>query len=170
MPGALTRLDGEFDHPDREQSAVQAMADSMPTVTGGCYCANVLLKIRLARAPEAYNPRACDCGFCRKHGAAYISDDSGSLGIEIGTAGDRGSYRQGSEAADFLFCRRCGVLIGVTCEINGRLYGAVNVRSLDSAVAFGPEQSVSPKQLSATGKLQRWQGVWFPDVVVHAKP
>jgi hypothetical protein len=145
------------------------MVDSMHTVTGGCYCGNVLLHIRLPRPPKAYNPRACDCGFCRKHGAAYISDRSGSLEIAIGTATDRGSYRQGSEAADFLFCRRCGVLIGVTCEIDGRLYGAVNVRSLDPA-AFGPEQSVSPKQLAATEKLQRWQGVWFPDVIVHAKP
>jgi hypothetical protein len=145
------------------------MVDSMHTVTGGCYCGNVLLHIRLPRPPKAYNPRACDCGFCRKHGAAYISDRSGSLEIAIGTATDRGSYRQGSEAADFLFCRRCGVLIGVTCEIDGRLYGAVNVRSLDPA-AFGPEQSVSPKHLAATEKLQRWQGVWFPDVIVHAKP
>jgi hypothetical protein len=145
------------------------MADSMNTVTGGCYCGNVFVKIRLTRAPASYNPRACDCEFCRKHGAAYISDSLGSLQIEIGAAGDRGSYRQGSEAADCLFCRRCGVLVGVICEIDGRSYGAVNVRSLSSAATFGPELTVSPKQLSATDKLQRWQGVWFPDVIVHAK-
>lgn len=145
------------------------MANSMHTVTGGCYCGNVRVNIRLPRAPASYNPRACDCGFCTKHAAAYISDALGSLEIEIGTAADRGSYRQGSEAADCLFCRRCGVLVGVTCEIDGRLYGAVNVKSLDPATSFGSEQSVSPKQLSAADKLQRWRGVWFPDVVVHAR-
>ena len=145
------------------------MADSMHTVTGGCYCGNVLVKIRLTRDTGSYNPRACDCGFCRKHGAAYISDSLGSLEIEIDTAADRGSYRQGSEAADCLFCRRCGVLAGVTCEIDGRLYGAVNVRSLDPAAAFGPQVPVSPKQLSATDKLQRWRDVWFPRVVVRNK-
>jgi hypothetical protein len=96
------------------------MTDSMHTVTGGCYCGNVLVKIRLTRAPASYNPRACDCEFCRKHGAAYISDAAGTMEVEIGTAGDRGSYRQGSEAADCLFCRRCGVFTGVTCEIDGR--------------------------------------------------
>lgn len=141
----------------------------MHTVTGGCYCGSLVVTIQLTRAPDAYNPRACDCGFCRKHAAAYVSDGRGSLEITIGAAADRGSFRQGSEAADFLFCRRCGVLVGVTCEIDGRSYGAVNVRSLDPAVSFGPEQSVSPKQLSATGKLQRWRDAWFPDVIVHAK-
>lgn len=145
------------------------MADSMHTVTGGCYCGNVLVKIRLPRAPASYNPRACDCGFCTKHAAAYISDARGSLEIGIASTADRGSYRQGSEAADCLFCRRCGVLVGVTCEIEGRSYGAVNVKSLDSASSFGPEQSVSPKQLSPPDKLQRWQGVWFPDVVVQTR-
>ena len=147
----------------------QDMADSMHTVTGGCYCGSVLLKMRLTRAPASYNPRACDCGFCRKHAAAYVSDDRGALEIEIGVIGDKGSYRQGSEAADCVLCRRCGVLIGVTCEIEGRSYGAVNVRCLDSAVTFGPELAVSPKQLSAAEKLQRWRGLWFPDVVVRAK-
>jgi hypothetical protein len=129
----------------------------------------VLLNIRLTRPPASYNPRACDCGFCRKHAAAYISDAHGSLEIEIGASADRGSFRQGSEAADCLFCRRCGVLVGVTCEIEGRSHGAVNVRCLNSAVTFGPELAVSPKQLSATDKLQRWQELWFPDAIVHAK-
>lgn len=145
------------------------MADSMHTVTGGCYCGNVLVTIRLTRNPASSNPRACDCGFCTKHAAAYLSDGLGSMEVEIGAAGDRGSYRQGSEAADFLFCRRCGVLVGVTCEMDGRLYGAVNVRSLDSAAAFGPALSVSPKQLSATDKLQRWRELWFPDVSVRTR-
>jgi len=145
------------------------MADSLHTVTGGCYCGNLLVKIRLTRDPASYNPRACDCGFCRKHAAAYISDGLGSMAVEIGAAADRGSYRQGSEAADCLFCRLCGVLAGVTCEIDGRLYGAVNVRSLDSAAAFGADLPVSPKQLSATDKLQRWRDLWFPDVGVRSK-
>ncbi len=139
----------------------------MYTIAGGCYCGNVLVKIQLPRDPASYEPRACDCGFCTKHAAAYVSDALGSMEVEIGVVGDRGSYRQGSEAADLLFCRRCAVLVGVTCEIDARLYGAVNVRSLDPATAFGPHLSVSPKQLSATAKLQRWREVWFPDVIVR---
>jgi hypothetical protein len=146
------------------------MADSIYTVAGGCYCGNVLVKIRLTREPSSYHPRACDCGFCTKHAAAYISDAMGSMEVEIATVADRGSYRQGSEAADLLFCRRCAVFTAVTCEIAGRLYGAVNVRSLDPTVDFGSEQSVSPKQLSATEKLQRWRDVWFPEVIVRTEP
>jgi hypothetical protein len=145
------------------------MAEATHTMAGGCYCGNVLVKIRLARAPASYHPRACDCDFCRKHGAAYISDALGAMEIEIGAAGDRGSYRQGSEAAELLFCRRCGVLAGAICQIADRWYGTVNVRIFGSAPAFGPELAVSPKQLSATEKLQRWQDLWFPDVIVRTK-
>jgi len=145
------------------------MADSMHTVTGGCHCGNVLVKLQLTRDPASYNPRACDCDFCRKHGAAYLSDALGTMEVEIEAAEDRGSYRQGSETADLLFCRRCGVLAGVTCQIDGRLYGAVNARIMGSATTFGPDLTVSPKQLSATDKAQRWRELWFPGVTFRTK-
>ena len=49
----------------------------------------------MTRPPEAYNPRACDCDFCSKHGAAYVSDPKGALRIRLKEEGQTSRYRQG---------------------------------------------------------------------------
>lgn len=77
---------------------------------GGCHCGNLRINAELSRAPAGINPRACDCGFCRKHGAAYISDARGKLAIHVLSSDHTLHYRQGSGTVDFLLCRRCGVL------------------------------------------------------------
>lgn len=134
---------------------------------GGCYCGNIRFEFTLTRLPGDYNPRACDCDFCTKHSAAYLSDPAGSLSVRIADAGQVSRYRQGSGQAQFLVCARCGVLTGVFLEAAGRVYGAVNARAVEGGVKFGPEQTVSPKKLSPGDKLERWQGVWFPDVSIR---
>jgi hypothetical protein len=136
----------------------------MHQVNGGCHCGNIRLDIELTRAPGEYSPRACDCDFCRKHGAAYISDAHGSLVIRIRDERERGMYRQGSGMAECLLCRNCGVLVGACYRSDGRLYAAVNAKVVDAGTAFAAEQSVSPKQLSAGQKTDRWKAIWFSDV------
>jgi hypothetical protein len=136
----------------------------MHKVSGGCHCSNMLVAIELARAPGTYNPRACDCNFCRKHGASYVSDAQGSLVIRIKDTRARGKYRQGSGKADFLLCKNCGVLVAVCYQSEGRLYAAVNAMIVDDREKFGAEQPASPKMLSATEKVARWQDIWFCNV------
>jgi len=143
----------------------------MPDVRGGCYCGNIGLTVFLSRDSSAYNPRACDCDFCQKHGAAYVSDPRGTLSVRIREEGHVNRFRQGSNTAEMLVCRQCGVLVGALYEADGRLFGTLNARSLDCRAAFGPEQSVSPKLLTADQKVQRWRDIWFPDVrVTSANP
>lgn len=138
----------------------------MHSVNGGCHCGNILVVIELARAPSAYNPRACDCEFCRKHGASYVSDAQGSVQIRIKDEHQSGRYRQGSGLADFLVCRNCGVLVGVLHRSDERLFAAINTKAVDVRATFGAEQSVSPKKLSDSEKVERWQDVWFSNVSV----
>jgi hypothetical protein len=138
------------------------------TLTGSCHCGNIQLELGLTRAPETYNPRACDCDFCTKHSAAYLSDPQGSLAIRIKDESKVGRYRQGNAIAEFLICTHCGVLSAVTYENEGRMYGAANARAIQGGKGFGPEQTVSPKTLSADQKMSRWQDVWFPDVSITA--
>jgi hypothetical protein len=138
----------------------------MHKVSGGCHCGNILVDVELARAPGTYYPRACDCDFCRKHDASYVSDPQGGLLIRIKDQRETGKYRQGSGSADFLFCRNCGVLVGVLYLSSERLYAALNAKVVDVGTQFGVEQTVSPKKLSGSEKMQRWQDVWFPDVSI----
>jgi hypothetical protein len=138
----------------------------MHKVSGGCHCGNLVMALELTRAPETYNPRACDCDFCRKHGAAYVSDPQGSLTLRIRDESQTGRYRQGSGQAEFLVCRNCGVLVGVLYGSEGRLYAAANAKAIEGKTGFGPDQPVSPKTLSAGDKARRWQDVWFSKVTL----
>src|ERR1700716_3182913 len=136
----------------------------MHSVSGGCHCGNILLDLQLAHEPGSYRPRACDCGFCRKHGAAYISDAQGTLRIRINDQRRSGTYRQGSELAEMLLCTHCGVLMGALYRAEGRIYATVNVRVIEGAERFGGEQAVSPKKLSPDAKASRWKELWFSRV------
>ncbi|MDE2345614.1 MAG: aldehyde-activating protein, partial [Gammaproteobacteria bacterium] len=114
----------------------------------------------------SYAPRACDCDFCRRHNAAYVSDPQGSVAVWIQDAGLRGSYRQGSSQAEFLSCRRCGVLIGAFYADGGRLYAAINAHCVRGAKNFTAQQSISLRLLTADEKTARWRGSWFSHVNV----
>ena len=141
----------------------------MHSISGGCHCGNIQVDLDLAGEPASYHPRACDCSFCRKHGAAYVSDAQGSLRIRIGERDYCGQYRQGNELAEMLLCTRCGVLIGALFQgEDGRIHATVNVRSVEAAARFGAEQTVSPQVLSGGQKVARWKEIWFRDVEVRS--
>src|SRR5690348_8502903 len=129
---------------------------------GGCHCGNVTLELGSTRPAGEIEPRACDCTFCRKHGAAYVSDPQGELTLAVRAHDELGRYRHGSEAAEFLLCRRCGVLVGVIHRDASRTYGAVNARVVEGHEGFGPEQVVSPRKLDPAEKQARWKALWFP--------
>jgi hypothetical protein len=131
---------------------------------GGCHCGNILLELQLTNEPGSYHPRACDCAFCRKHGAAYISDAQGSLRILIKDQSRSGTYRQGNELADMLLCTHCGVLVGALYRTEGRIYATVNVKVIEDAGSFGVEQPVSPRKLAGDAKVARWKELWFSRV------
>jgi hypothetical protein len=144
----------------------------MHPVSGGCHCGNISLDIELSNECASYHPRACDCDFCRKHGAAYISDPQGSLQLRIEDERQVGRYRQGNELADMILCTRCGVLIGALyrSESEGRLYATVNVRVISGLAKFAEERAVSPKKLSGDDKVARWKDLWFSRVTTTAVP
>jgi hypothetical protein len=139
----------------------------MHIISGGCHCGRIEFSAELSRVPGSYNPRACDCDFCRKHGAAYISDPSGHLRIKINSESDVRRYRQGSGAAECLLCVNCGVLVTVLYRTGQVTYGAVNSRVTSDPTVFGEVNAVSPKMLLPSEKVKRWQDIWFCNVDVR---
>ncbi len=136
----------------------------MHALSGGCHCGNMAMDIELSRKPGTFRPRACDCDFCRLHGAAYISDAEGSLRFRIKDERTLMTYRQGSKQAEFLLCGHCGVVLGVLYRDAGRRYAAVNANCVDAAAGFGPNQPMSPQALPAEEKARRWRDLWFSRV------
>jgi hypothetical protein len=140
------------------------LAQQSTTLRGGCHCGSIRVEFTTVRDLADTNPRACDCSFCQKHGAAYISDPSGVLRVVTAKPNALHSYRQGSEVARFQMCGQCGVLVAVTFEHKGSTYGAVNVGCLDEPGLLGACVPASPQLLSPQEKVSRWLQVWVPDV------
>lgn len=135
----------------------------MARLAGGCHCANITVSVELTRDAASYSPRACDCEFCRRHGAAWVSDPHGSLLIHVRDQGDTARYAQGAGIAEMLLCRNCGVLVAALWH-GPHLHGVVNANVLEGRAPFAAAQPVSPKNLSAEAKMGRWQEIWFADV------
>jgi hypothetical protein len=133
---------------------------------GSCHCGALNVVFETTLDPRETNPRACDCSFCTKHAAAYVSDSSGNLSIAAKTVAAMRIYRQGSNNAQFLTCSRCGVLVAVIFPFDASVFGAVNVRCLAAADEFGETIAASPQQLSADEKIGRWRQMWVPDVTL----
>lgn len=134
--------------------------------SGGCYCGNVTFEMTTTKPISDYQPRACDCDFCLKHGASYISDNKGQLAFKAQSASRFARYQHGSGIADFLICQNCGVLVGVTHGKTGDRFGAVNSRAIQSEKELPKPVSISPKQLPVDDRITRWKARWFPDVRV----
>ena len=137
------------------------------TYTGGCDCGNITVDMELTIDPASYQPRACDCSFCRKHGAAYVTDANGKVAISVKDKSELRKHRNGSELADFLICKRCGVLVGGMYQDGAARYATINVNSIDGNEDFDQPKPVSPKTLSAEQKKSRWQELWFSDVTIN---
>jgi hypothetical protein len=138
----------------------------MVQLEGGCHCGNLHLTMGLTRPPSGYAPRECDCDFCQRHGAAYVSDPAGTLRLQIEDEGRVTRYRQGAERAVCLLCSSCGVLVAVLYEEGARSWATVNFRAVDRAEFFGARTAVSPKLLEADEKLERWKRIWIPDPTI----
>lgn len=129
---------------------------------GGCHCGALRFEFSTAQALAGLVPRACDCDFCTRHRAGWVSDATGSLRIDADDARLR-RYRQGSGQADFLLCADCGVLVAVVARTGDeRLLGAANRNAFDGRGTFVAETTVSPQLLDPATKLARWAQLWTP--------
>jgi hypothetical protein len=143
--------------------ATMPPAKSTVTLHGSCHCGRLRIEFSTDQDPADFLPRACDCSFCRKHGAAYVSDPSGRLSVSARGDSLR-KYRQGSNTADFLLCGQCGVLVAVAFAHGDRVHAAVNIRCLDGETGFRAPVPASPQALGADEKVSRWLELWIRDV------
>lgn len=134
--------------------------------TGQCYCGNITLELNLPNSISTYTPRECDCSFCQKHGAAWLSDPHGKLLITINHPENLLRFHQGSRQAEFLICQSCGVLAAVCYSENTTNYTAINYRALQNKNQPGNPVTVSPQKLSAEEKTSRWKEVWFSNTKI----
>ena len=132
----------------------------MFSYTANCLCHDVTLTLALPTTLESHSARICDCDFCTKRNLRYLSDAEGRLYVQFKTPYK--TQQQGSNQAMFLTCAHCSSVVAVVLDIEGTCKGAVNVTLFKECNAMQEGIVVSPKQLSAEEKRQRWVSVWMP--------
>ena len=98
---------------------------------GGCHCGNLRYALETALTLAELPLRACQCSFCRHHGARSTSDPAGRIRFQARDAAQVTRYRFGLRTADFLICARCGVYVGATMQEDGGQWAIVNANTLD---------------------------------------
>jgi len=127
---------------------------------GHCHCQAIGLAFETER-PLA--PRACQCGFCRRHGARTVSDPGGLATLSLGPETIR--YRFGTGTTDFLICGRCGVYVGATADIAGALFATLNLNAFDDPRLDLAAEPVCYEGESAEAKAERRRRNWTPALI-----
>jgi hypothetical protein len=100
------------------------------TIKGGCHCGNVTIEFHTDEDVSDFTPRTCQCTFCRKHDASWISDPDGQAQVRYANRADVSAYRFGTGTSDFIVCKKCGVLTVALCEIEGRTRAVFNIKPM----------------------------------------
>lgn len=97
---------------------------------GRCHCAALEYRYQTALAPQEWSIRACQCAFCRAHGAGTTSDPHGLVEFHADRPEWLRRYRFAHGVTDFLLCAQCGIYLGAVTEVSGALFAIVNVNAL----------------------------------------
>jgi len=96
---------------------------------GQCHCGAIQVTLEATKPAAELQARACQCGFCTRHGAMTVSDPAGRATFEITRAG-LNRYRFETRTGTSLLCARCGIYAGVILEDDDKVWSAINVHGL----------------------------------------
>jgi hypothetical protein len=139
-------------------------------LNGSCHCGAIRVAFMPSVAPAELPLRACQCGFCRRHGTRTTSDAKGSLHI-IAAPGDIGRYRFGRRAVEAVLCRECGCYIGSFLTLKEGVIGTLNVTGTDlEGFAGRTAEPISYDGETDEQRLARRKPKWTPTILVEATP
>jgi hypothetical protein len=131
---------------------------------GSCHCGAIALTFETSSAPERWQIRACQCGFCKRHGARTTADPVGRVSFRINDEGALERYRFGLRTADFLLCRHCGVYLAAVISSPRGQFATLNVNALADPIGSRSATAVAYDDESAEQREQRRQARWTPVV------
>jgi hypothetical protein len=137
--------------------------DTGDEIRGQCHCGRVQVRASLSRPVEEIELRACQCSFCRRHGARTFADPNGRAVIETEKPQHLWRYRFALKTADYLVCGECGAYIGVLLESEGAALVTLNARGLDMDAFQNREaKPVSYEEEGFEERVRRRLTAWMP--------
>lgn len=134
-------------------------------MTGHCHCGNICFEFETAYTPATLPLRACQCSFCRAHGAITASDARGQVRFRFADPDQVQHYRFGLRVTDMLICRRCGGYAAAVMSVAGRQYATLNANLLDCrAELAGIPTRVDYADETAAQRSARRVARWTPVV------
>ena len=131
---------------------------------GSCHC-GALSFVFETRRP--LRPRACQCRFCRKHGARTLSDPEGRAVLRLAVPLADARYLFASRQADYLRCPRCGAYIGALIATPEGRFATLNLNAFADPHPHLSGEPVSYDAHTPAEKLARRRRLWTPATVVE---
>ena len=143
------------------------MLSAVTEYLASCHCGALDARYRTAVPLGAWSVRACQCTFCRAHGALSTSDPAGALAFAARDVERVQRYRFGTRTTEFLICRECGVYVGARLEASRGAFGVLNTRALRPIPTGLPEPAPmhygdEPAELRQNRRTARWTPLAMP--------
>src|SRR5688572_4653002 len=129
---------------------------------GSCHCGAIGFTLGTAQPPEVWTVRACQCGFCRRHGARTFADPAGSVSFAVADSSRLNRYRFGLKTADFLVCGACGVYVASVLTSPRGQFATLNINTLRQALTMPEPVPVSYDGESIDQRQVRREQRWTP--------
>lgn len=97
-------------------------------IEGVCHCGNLGFSFATTYTRATLPIRACQCSFCRMHGAATARDPDGRAAIKARDPHAVTLYRFGTRSTDFILCAHCGAYLGAVITHEAARYATLNLR------------------------------------------
>jgi hypothetical protein len=136
-----------------------------PIYAGQCHCGAIRGSLAASKPAADLAVRACQCGFCTRHGAMTVSDPNGRAVFEIERAALM-RYQFGARTSTILLCARCGMYAGMILEDGGKVWSILNVRGL--AVPEFQDRAAEPvvyEGETPEARIARRKSRWTPTEV-----
>jgi hypothetical protein len=159
----MRELSGEKHRPYLIRASDNADPNAMSrSYEGACHCGAIRFTFFTAIPPEGWRVRACQCSFCRVHGARTISDAEGSVRFTIVDTNAPIEYRFGLRTAAFLVCGCCGTYVAAVVTTPRGRFATINANALTGRPDIAEALNVSYDGETAEQRLARRERNWTP--------
>jgi hypothetical protein len=136
-------------------------------LSGTCHCGAIRGTLAATKPAAELQVRACQCGFCTRHGAMTVSDPAGKATFEIERAALT-RYQFATRTGTSLICARCGMYAGVMLEDGGKVWSVLNVRGL-AIPGFKDRKAEAVVYEGETpeARIARRKAKWTPTEIVY---